>query len=169
MNYELAELFRRLTSGVYVIGVTDGTHHNAFTAAWIMQVSFEPLLVAMSINPQHASYSLLEKGGVFSINVLSRDQIELARHFGTQSGSQVDKLKGIDWHAGVSGVPLLDESMACFECRIASTMSVGDHQLVLAAVRDGQLLDAGATPMNYAETGNMDGSDRLYQGFSAAE
>lgn len=165
MNYELAELFRRLTCGVYVIGVTDGTHHNAFTAAWIMQVSFDPLLVAMSINPQHTSYSLLEKGGVFSVNVLRRDQIELARHFGTQSGSQTDKLKDVNWHTGLSGVPLLDETMACMECRVVSTMLAGDHQLVLAQVTDGELFDDQAVPLTYAETDDMDGSSLLYNDF----
>jgi flavin reductase (DIM6/NTAB) family NADH-FMN oxidoreductase RutF len=32
-------LFRRLTLGVYVIGVSDGDRRDAFTAAWLMQAS----------------------------------------------------------------------------------------------------------------------------------
>lgn len=166
MNYELADLFRRLTTGVYIIGVTDGSHHNAFTAAWVMQVSFDPLLVAMSISPQHVSYTLLQQGGVFSINVLSREQIELARHFGTQSGSSTDKLRGVDWHTGLSGVPLLNETLACLECRLTSTVPAGDHQLVLAQVTDGELFDDQALPLTYAETDDMDGSSLLYNGFA---
>lgn len=165
MNYEIADLFRRLTAGVYVIGVTDDHHYNAFTAAWVIQASFDPLLVAMSVNPQHASYPLLEKYGVFSINVLNRNQMELARHFGTQSGAETDKLKGINWHKGLSGVPLLEEVIACFECRVSSIEPAGDHQLILAQVTDGQLLDAEAEPLTYAETNDMDGSSLLYSGF----
>jgi len=53
-----AALFKRLTQGVYVVGVAHGEKRNAFTAAWIMQVSFDPLLLALSINPQHSSYQL---------------------------------------------------------------------------------------------------------------
>ena len=45
------DLFRRLTNGVYVVGVADGPRRNAFTAAWITQVSFEPLLIALQREP----------------------------------------------------------------------------------------------------------------------
>jgi flavin reductase (DIM6/NTAB) family NADH-FMN oxidoreductase RutF len=54
----IAALFKRLTQGVYVVGLAHGEKRNAFTAAWIMQVSFDPLLLALSINPQHSSYQL---------------------------------------------------------------------------------------------------------------
>ena len=51
----LAALFRRLTLGVYVVGVAHDGQRDAFTAAWLMQVSFEPLLLALSVNPANAS------------------------------------------------------------------------------------------------------------------
>jgi len=44
MSDSLAALFQRLTQGVYVVGVAYGEARNAFTAAWVMQVSFNPLL-----------------------------------------------------------------------------------------------------------------------------
>lgn len=80
------ELFRRLTNGLYVVGVAHNGQHDAFTAAWITQVSFDPLLLALSINPSHASYPILVAADRFAVSVLSSGQIELARHFGTQSG-----------------------------------------------------------------------------------
>jgi len=85
------QLFKQISHGVYVIGVSDGTRKNAFTAAWVMQVSFNPLLLAISINPKSNSYQILQTGGICSVNVLSHDQIELAEHFG-QSG--IDKMTG---------------------------------------------------------------------------
>ena len=51
MSGSVAALFQRLTQGVYVVGVAHGEVRNAFTAAWVMQVSFDPLLLALSINP----------------------------------------------------------------------------------------------------------------------
>ena len=62
MRESIAALFKTLTQGVYVIGVANGEERNAFTAAWVMQVSFDPLLLALSINPQHSSYRLLKEG-----------------------------------------------------------------------------------------------------------
>jgi flavin reductase (DIM6/NTAB) family NADH-FMN oxidoreductase RutF len=49
MDESIAALFQRLTHGVYVVGVAHGEVRNAFTAAWVMQVSYDPLL-ALSIN-----------------------------------------------------------------------------------------------------------------------
>ena len=61
------ELFRRLTNGLYVVGVAHGEQRDGFTAAWLTQVSFDPLLVALSINPSHASFPLLVAAGTFAI------------------------------------------------------------------------------------------------------
>lgn len=41
-------------------------------------------------------------------------------------------------------------------------MPAGDHQLGVAEVVGGGLLDADATPMLYSETGDLDGSSALY-------
>ena len=98
MSTSIAALFQRLTQGVYVIGVGDGTARNAFTAAWVMQVSFDPLLLALSINAHHSSYALLRAGGAFSVNVLGKDQIALAAHFGQPAAT--GKLDTIAWSAG---------------------------------------------------------------------
>ena len=60
----------------------DGVAVAPFTAAWVMQVSFDPLLLALSINPHHSSYGLLRDGRAFSVNVLKKGQLELAAHYG---------------------------------------------------------------------------------------
>ena len=60
MSHSIAALFQRVTQGVYVVGVAHGAVRNAFTAAWVTQVSFDPLLLALSINPHHSSYGLLK-------------------------------------------------------------------------------------------------------------
>jgi flavin reductase (DIM6/NTAB) family NADH-FMN oxidoreductase RutF len=82
MSDSIAALFQRLTQGVYVVGVAHGELRNAFTAAWVMQVSFDPLRLALSINPHHSSYRLLKEGQAFSVNVLKKGQLELAAHYG---------------------------------------------------------------------------------------
>ena len=96
------------------------------------------------------------------MNLLRRGQIELARHFGCQSGGSGDKLAGHRWRPGQLGAPVLLDAAAYLECRVTGTMPAGDHQLVLGQVVGGELLDAGATPMLYSETGDLDGSSALY-------
>ncbi len=159
---DLADLFRRLTAGVYVVGVADGERRNAFTAAWLMQVSFDPLLLALSVNPGHASFPLLVGGGGFAVSVLSRDQLELARHFGTRSGRETDKLAGISWRAGRTGAPILAEAVAYLECRLTGGIPAGDHEIVIARPVAGEILLPNAIPLTYADTGDLDGSRELY-------
>jgi flavin reductase (DIM6/NTAB) family NADH-FMN oxidoreductase RutF len=159
---EIADLFRQLTFGVYVVGVADGERRDAFTAAWVVQTSFEPLLLAMSVNPQNASHPILRAGGSFTVNVLRQGQIELARRFGTRSGRDEDKLAGVRWHPGRRGAPILDDTLAYFECELGATLPAGDHELVLGRVMDGRILTPGAAPMTYADTGELDGSRELY-------
>ena len=72
MEKRIFELFKTLTYGVYVIGVSDEKTSNAFTAAWVMQASFNPLLVVISINASHSSYALLKRSGTFTINILTK-------------------------------------------------------------------------------------------------
>ena len=159
---DVADLFRQLTAGVYVVGVAEGERRNAFTAAWLMQVSLDPLLLALSVNPGHASYPLLVGGGVLAVSVLARDQLHLAAHFGTRSARETDKLAGIAWRAGRTGAPILDGALAYLECRIAQRFPAGDHQIVIARPIAGEILRPDAIPLTYADTGDLDGSRELY-------
>lgn len=159
---EVAALFHQLSYGVYVVGVADGKRRNAFTAAWVMQTSFDPLLLALSVNREHASYPLLQAGRGFTVNVLKQGQQDLARWFGTRSGRDEDKLAGIRWRPGRTGAPMLEDALAYFDCELSGGMVAGDHELVLGRVTDGKVLDRNAAPLTYADTGDMDGSSALY-------
>ena len=159
---EIAALFHRLSYGVYVVGVADGDRRDGFTAAWVMQASFDPLLLALSINSSNASYELLHAGGGFTVNVLKQGQLDLARRFGTRSGRNEDKLAGVRWRPGRSGAPILEQALAYFDCELAGRHRAGDHELVLGRVVEGKILDPGAAPLTYADTGDMDGSADLY-------
>ena len=156
------DLFRRLNTGVYVVAVAYEGRQNAFTAAWVTQVSFEPLLVALAVNPKNLSYSLLRQSETFVLNMLRRNQLDLARHFGTQSGRELDKLRGQRWRPGILGAPVLKDAAAYLECRITGATSAGDHELVLGEAVGGEVIDDTAELLIYAQTGDLDGSSKLY-------
>lgn len=124
MTSSIAALFRTLTQGVYVIGVAHGEERNAFTAAWVMQVSFDPLLLALSINPNHSSYRLLKESGAFSVNVLKQDQLDLAARFGDPA--REDRLAEGEWTFARLGLPVLREALAWFACEVQNECPAGD-------------------------------------------
>ncbi len=154
-----ADIFRTLTHGVYVIGVADGKKHNAFTAAWAMQVSFDPLLLALSINPRHRSYPMLKAGGGFTVNVLATDQLDLAAHFG-QSGN-IDKLADIPWRPGKCGAPILEHALSWLDCDFHHECPAGDHIVVFGRVIGGAIQRLG-DPLLYRDTGNLDAAQDLF-------
>ncbi|MCX7098007.1 MAG: flavin reductase family protein [Methylococcales bacterium] len=152
-------LFKHISHGVYVIGVTDGTHYNAFTAAWVMQVSFKPPLLALSINPANYSYQLLQAGRVCTVNVLSQEQYALAEHFGR---SAADKMAAYPWQQAKTGAPILSESLAYFDCQLSHFTDAGDHKIAVCEVLAAAKLNPGQ-PLLYHQTGDVDGSSALYR------
>jgi len=153
------QLFKQISHGVYVIGVSDGKRHNAFTAAWVMQVSFKPLLLAISINPKSYSYQILQAGGICSVNVLSHNQTELAEHFGQ---SAADKMTGFQWQSDQTGAPILSESLAYFDCKVSHYSEAGDHVIAVCEVLSAAKLNKGH-PLLYKRTGDLDGSSQFYK------
>jgi flavin reductase (DIM6/NTAB) family NADH-FMN oxidoreductase RutF len=159
---QVADFMQTLSTGVYVIGVCDGERANAFTASSVMPVSFKPVIVAVAVGVDHASRPLMQPGRAFTINVLKREQIELARHFGKLSGRQTNKLAGVHWRPGLSGAPILLDTLAYIECELATVVPAGDHELVLGKVVDGAVLARDGQPLLYRDTCNLDGARELY-------
>jgi flavin reductase (DIM6/NTAB) family NADH-FMN oxidoreductase RutF len=169
MSAEIVALFRRITLGVYIIGVAHETEQDAFTAAALMQASYDPLLLALAINPEHASYRLLQAGGSFTVSVLARNQLRLARRFGVSVKDDPDKMLGVSWRRGHGGAPILADALGFFDCSVQAQHSAGDHRIVLGQVRDGAILVPAGPPLLYADTDDMDGSAALYPSRLAAD
>ncbi|MCK5829213.1 MAG: flavin reductase [Methylococcales bacterium] len=154
------KLFKHITQGVYVISVINGEQKNAFTAAWVMQVSFDPLLICFSINPKHHSYALLQEGGVCCISVLNDEQYLEASHFGQSTDK--DKMEGFPWLNTKTSAPALANSLAYFDCQVKHYSEAGDHKLVVCSIVDAAILNKGA-PLLYSDTQDMDKSSALYK------
>lgn len=159
MTEKLPELLKHINTGVYVIGVSNGEQHHAFTAAWVMQVSFNPLLLAISINPHNYSYKLLQAGGICSVNVLSQQQKAIAAHFGRND--LADKMAGFIWQQDCTGAPILADALAYFDCRVSHYADAGDHKIVICEVLSANKLSEGKTLL-YAQTGDMDSGKQFY-------
>lgn len=160
MKNEIAELCRQLSLGAYVVGVADHHSHDAFAACSVMQASREPVLLAVSVNPEHRSYPLIRTAGSFSVNVLRKDQADVAGLFDMRRGHAFDRLRNVSWSRGQTGAPILDDSLAWFECELTAVMPAGDHQILLGRVVNGGIQETEDTPVAYA--GTADGR-RYYQ------
>jgi len=157
---DMQTALKYLNTGVSVIAVRDGDTVHAFTAAWVMPVSFNPPLIAISINPSHQSYAIFKRGGLCSVNILEQSEMALADHYG-QSGL-ANKMSMGTWIEQASAAPILKQSLATFNCQWRNEMQAGDHQLVVCELRSATVQHQGIA-MLYADTENMDGSAEIVE------
>ncbi len=122
----------RFATGVTIVtacspeGALVGLTANSFNS-----VSLSPPLVLWSLSRAAGSMAVFARGSHYAIHVLSADQRDLAERFSTRG---VDRWQGVDFHRGVSGVPLLDGAVAVFECFNRSRYEEGDHVIFVGEV-----------------------------------
>ncbi len=136
-----------IPQGVFIVTSRDEKTINGMTAAWVSQVSFKPTLISVSIAPQRYTYELIKKSRYFCINVLSKDQIDLAKHFGFKSGRQVNKFENISHRFTTNGCPVLEDAIAYFECKVVGEFEAGDHIIVVGEVVEYKVLKEDKEPL----------------------
>ena len=121
-----------------------------------VQVGANPTRIAISCQMGNLTREIIEKTGAFNVSVLTLDvPFETIRHFGMQSGRDVDKFAGIDYALDKNGVPYLPgQSCAYLSCRVLSSQDLGSHTLFIAEVEDGDVLSSGE-PLTYAYYQNV--------------
>ncbi|MGH7829711.1 MAG: flavin reductase family protein [Candidatus Binatia bacterium] len=113
-------------------GTAFGLTANAFTS-----LSLNPPLVLICIDKTVQSYGCFEESKAFAVNILHEDQEKISRHFATKSS---EKFAGVKWHAGETGLPLLDGAIAHIECKVVESHDGGDHTIFI-----GQVVHANAS------------------------
>ena len=146
------KVLRTFTYGLYAISCADGGEVNIFTANWLTQVSFEPPLLALSVENDSKSLPMILRSRIFTVNVLRSGQRELAGKLGKSAIYHPDKLAGIAFELGANGCPILNEALAWVACEVKHTIEAGDSTLLLAEVVDTRLLGEGQ-PLTMAEAG----------------
>jgi flavin reductase (DIM6/NTAB) family NADH-FMN oxidoreductase RutF len=134
------EALRLFTYGLYAVSVEVGGARNAFTANWLSQVSFDPPMIALSIENTSASLPLTRAAGRFVVNVYDAGQRELAGRLGKSLSRSPDKLDGIGLGATPSGQPYLLDALAWVEVAIAHETPAGDSTLLIGRVVDAAML-----------------------------
>lgn len=131
-SLEFRRTLGRFATGVCIAATVDADDHPVgMTINSFGSLSLEPPLILWSIGNGSSLRTAFEKHGYFSINVLRVDQVALSNTFAMSPG---DRFAGLDWMAGLGGVPLLNDCLARFQCAVERVLPGGDHQLILGRV-----------------------------------
>jgi len=131
---KIEEVLDLLTHGVYIIGVKHKSKINGMTAAWVNQVSSQPPMISVAVGKSHYTSELIPKAKLFSVNILSPDQIEVARKCGFVSGRNQNKLREEELTYQATGAPILSNCTGYFDCELSHQIEVGDHILFIGIV-----------------------------------
>src|ERR1700674_383574 len=77
---------RHLAGGVSVITVGRGNDITGMTVTSVSSLSVDPPTLIVSINRGSSSWPLLKRHGVFGVNILTADQLDIAERFTGKEG-----------------------------------------------------------------------------------
>jgi flavin reductase (DIM6/NTAB) family NADH-FMN oxidoreductase RutF/pimeloyl-ACP methyl ester carboxylesterase len=141
--------FRRAL-GSFLTGVTIVTtigpdaEPRGFTANSFTSVSLDPPLVLVCIAKKAHGHPVFAASKNFAINVLSESQKDASSVFASKSA---DKFAAVEWRPGSTGSPVIDCSVAAFDCEMEQLVDAGDHSILIGRVRD--FSHNGSQPLGY--------------------
>jgi Conserved protein/domain typically associated with flavoprotein oxygenases, DIM6/NTAB family len=140
-----------ISYGLYVVSSVSGEKINGQTANSVFQLTVAPPQIAVCLNKQNLTHEYIVASGVFTVSILSRDQIQTVKKFGYQSGRKADKFAGVEYVPGQNGCPIVAGSRGYLEAEVlpGKVTDVGTHTLFVAKVTAGRPL-ADSQALTYA-------------------
>jgi len=136
---EAAAQFRRsigrFATGVLVVTTKVGNLDHAMTVNSFTSVSLDPMLVLVCVERDSRFHDAVIDAGVWGVSVLDPSARAAAQWLSTRGRPSHGQLDRVPHHRGpVTGVALVDQSVAWMECRTRDVYPGGDHVVLVADV-----------------------------------
>ncbi len=148
----LAAALGRVPSGIFVVTV-GGSGETGMLASWVQQCSFKPPMVSFAAQRGRAITERLTAGMVFTINILESAQTDMIAHFGKGFAPGEPAFTDLDIERAPPHGPILREALAYLHATVLECVPAGDHDLYLAEVTAGGLLDEGQPMVHIRKNG----------------
>ena len=150
INYEA--LFK-VSYGLYIVTSGNRDKGNGFISNTVFQVTAEPPKFASCCSKNNYTLDFIIKHKCFSVSVLHTETPpEIFGRFGYRSGSEFNKLEGMDIKYGETGVPIvLNDSIACLEFKLVDTIDLGTHLMFIGELVQAEVLKDHPDPITYLD------------------
>lgn len=142
----------RFTYGLYVLTTRTAKDNGCIVDA-VMQLTDEPLRLAVCVNRNHLTNEMMKESGKFNLSVITKDaDVEIFKNFGYQSGKDTDKFQNYKHvKRSENGICYITEGTNTYvECRIIGTQEFETHTLFIAAIQEAVKLN-DALSITYSE------------------
>ena len=97
-----------LSYGVFMLSTRSGEKVNGCITNTCMQVANDPVRIAISVLNSNYTCDLIKESGIFALSLLDVEcSFETIKHFGFQSGRDVDKMKDLTLPVDQNNIPYM--------------------------------------------------------------
>jgi flavin reductase (DIM6/NTAB) family NADH-FMN oxidoreductase RutF len=131
---EFKKALQHWASGVAVVtSKSDQLGVRGMTVTAFSSVSVEPPQILVCLNKSADTGENIDQNPRFAVNILAKDQQDVSNNFSGGS-SQEDRFANTRWSIGLTGVPILDESIMSLECKVVEKVSAGTHWVIIGEI-----------------------------------
>jgi flavin reductase (DIM6/NTAB) family NADH-FMN oxidoreductase RutF len=128
---DLRRCIGKFATGVTVVTCDGSAGPCGITANSFSSVSLQPPLLLWNIAKVSNSLQAYLDAEYFAINILGAGQRTLSSHFAQSDHTLWDN---IEYNRSANNVPLLPNTVACFECRTHQIHDCGDHFIIVGEI-----------------------------------
>lgn len=130
--------FFKLSYGLFVVTAHEGDKDNGCITNTVVQQTTTPNRISVTINKNNYTHDMIKHTGVFNVSVLSeKAKFETFKHWGFQSGKDVDKTVGITYFRLENGVIYIVDGVNAVMCaKVEQEVDLGTHTMFIAEVTD---------------------------------
>ena len=127
-----------LTYGLFILTAKEGEKDNGCIVNTVTQVTTEPNRITVAVNKKNYTHDMIQRTGTFNVSILTESsKFDTFKHWGFQSGAEVDKMQSITFRRAENGIAYIEETCnAYISAKVVSATDLGTHTLFLADVTD---------------------------------
>lgn len=133
----------KFSYGLYVLTARDGHKDNGCIINTAIQAADNPKQVSICVNKANYTCEMIEKTGVFNVSFLTQEtDFDTFKHFGFQSGREVDKFEGFGQaERGENSILYLTKTTnAMVSVKVGQTVDLGSHMMFIGEVTEEKVL-----------------------------
>ncbi|KWX19480.1 oxidoreductase [Mycolicibacterium wolinskyi] len=146
---KLRKLYGRYPTGVAAVCALRDGQPVGIVATSFTPVSIDPALVSICVQHTSTTWPLLAEGRHLGVSVLASRHEAACRQIASKN---VDRFAGVSWFATETDAVLLRDAAAHLDCEISTSISAGDHDVVLLEVK-AAATNEGVPPLVFHDSG----------------
>ena len=133
---EFKNALQRWASGISVVTTkTERYSTQGMTVTAFSSVSVDPPQILVCINANADTGDGIQESNYFAVNILTTDQEDISNQF-AGSCSQEERFSNVSWSEGITGSPILDDSLASLDCNVVQQVRAGTHRIFIGEVQN---------------------------------